>query len=228
MRIGIRLRAVRRWKSFREWLFRADSNHVIAVGTVAAAIAAIFYTGYAAKQLSVMRETLNHITSNDASSSTQTDKIVTASQDMESHLKQMVLDNKTMLSDSKEAIADTLNDNRREFAESLAQNREATGAATKQGGKTLDASIEAFRTDQRAWLTIMNVRLVAEPEVGNGLSIVFSIQNTGKTPAVDAMAKTWFGITFTDPIAPDWNSIIASPQRKFIVFPNTSRLPSSR
>src|SRR6266545_2296833 len=50
LRIGLICRRI------RDWLFRADSNHVIACATVVAAIAAIFYTCSAAQTLSVIRD----------------------------------------------------------------------------------------------------------------------------------------------------------------------------
>jgi hypothetical protein len=41
-----------------DWLFKTNSNHVIALATVVAAGAAIFYTHYAAAQLAVIRDQL--------------------------------------------------------------------------------------------------------------------------------------------------------------------------
>jgi len=50
-----------KYRIIRDWLFRRDSNHVIAFATVVAAFAAVFYTGYAAGQLRIMKGQLNEM-----------------------------------------------------------------------------------------------------------------------------------------------------------------------
>jgi hypothetical protein len=175
------------YSRFSKWLFIADSNHVIAVATVAAALIAFFYTRYEAKQLSVMQQTLEHSVNNDASTAVQTDKLVSASQQAELHLKQMVADNKQALADNKDAIEHTLRENRQELSTLLAQNRDADKVLAEQDRSALDATLKASQLDQRPWVYIVRWKLSEDPTANKEFTIILGPINTGKTPAFDLM-----------------------------------------
>jgi hypothetical protein len=79
----------------------------------------------------------------------------------------------------------------REVAESnLIQSREGVAKAERQSRDSLNASINASRLDQRAWVGVDIFK--AEPEiieVGKRTRLVLSFKNTGKTPARNIKAR---------------------------------------
>lgn len=97
---------------------------------------------------------------------TQTDKMISAAQKIESDLEAANAQN-------LEALRKT-----------LSQSQAATNASNSQSQKVLDATIEQARLDQRAWLTV---------EVGEKTgNFAVGIRNTGKTPAVNVTEVTAF------------------------------------
>lgn len=64
---------------------------------------------------------------------------------------------------------------------------DAAREGLKQGNASLDASIEASRTDQRAWLGIKTID--APTLVPNQKAVInFRIENSGRTPAIEVRA----------------------------------------
>ncbi len=53
----------------------------------------------------------------------------------------------------------------------------------QQADKSLKATIDEFRLDQRAWVSVSNVNATAE--IGKPLQIILGFTNTGRTPAKD-------------------------------------------
>ncbi len=97
----------------------------------------------------------------------------------------MVIDNKQMLSDNKQAITDALKDNREELAKTLRQNREALNASIEQGKTALQASVEQSRSDRRAWIAPKNAYLTEDIAVGKKISLEVQYMNVGREPALD-------------------------------------------
>src|ERR1035441_2681884 len=87
----------------------------------------------------------------------QTDKIIAAASLIESHQKQIVSDNKQILSDNRSALAESLAENRREIDLTIQQSRQAFETSERDIKRVLDASIEASRLDQRAWVGVIEV-----------------------------------------------------------------------
>jgi hypothetical protein len=127
-------------------------------------------------------------------SGTQTDKIIKAANLIEDHQKQMVKDNKQVLSDNRDALAGALTENRTELEAVLQQNREALErqtaalngqlAAIERARKTSES---ASRDDQRAWLGVGdNTYTIAETGPIDSSVIVL---NTGRSPALDIFCR---------------------------------------
>lgn len=118
---------------------------------------------------------------------TQTDKIIKAANLIEGHQKQMVTDNKQVLSDNKTALEGTLRENRNELGKMLQQNRDALEANIAQGKRVLDANIEASRGDQRAWLGASDntYTLAATGPIESSVTVT----NSGKSPAIDILCR---------------------------------------
>ena len=100
------------------------------------------------------------------------------------------------------------------------RNMAAMEASNQQSRAALDASIEASRNDQRAWLGIVDLRLEKEPIANEDMKITFTIQNTGKTPAVNVRSTELLAIQPTEPDVPDWSQITATSNA--IVFPGST------
>lgn len=113
----------------------------------------------------------------------QTDRLIATATAIESHQKQLVEDNKTNLTQNKAAIEATLKENRDEVTKLLAENQKALEANRKQGQSALDASVNASRLDQRAWIGFRQAdfHLAADAP----LAVTVHSINTGKTPALN-------------------------------------------
>jgi hypothetical protein len=124
----------------------------------------------------------------------------------------MVTDNKTALSDNRDAISNTLKENRDELAKALGQNRESLKASVDQGKAALDASINMSQANLRAWVGVVGVNTVggvADAESFGIQSVHIIIRNSGKTPALkmsgnccELVNRSW-----RDPI-PDYDAVI--------------------
>ncbi|MDR3572570.1 MAG: hypothetical protein P4L50_01795 [Anaerolineaceae bacterium] len=125
----------------------------------------------------------------------QTDKIISAANLIEDHQKQLVTDNKTVLGENREALANVLKENREELAKALQQNRDAlrvqTAAARDQSNAALQSAISIQRQteiSERPWMTIEASVLddLTYSVNGGRFAFHFVLRNTGITPAVHA------------------------------------------
>jgi len=66
-------------------------------------------------------------------------------------------------------------------------------SSVKQAGKALNASIEASRTDQRAWISVKEITVSKSLIVGSPVQVSVTAINTGKTPALN-MVVSDFGM----------------------------------
>jgi len=73
--------------------------------------------------------------------------------------------------------------------------------SVKKSGDALNASIEASRTDQRAWVGVKD-RIINPPSAENDGSVLIEITNTGKAPAlnvhISGIARREWGDSLTD------------------------------
>jgi len=97
----------------------------------------------------------------------------------------------------------------------------AMESAVGQAGKALNASIEAARTDQRAWFGIKEITLANPLAVGKPVNISILGLNTGKTPALElSMEEIRIGPSET---ARDRDLVIKGIDRE-VVAPNNTDL----
>lgn len=101
------------------------------------------------------------------------------------------------------------------------QTQEGIEASTQQNMATLDVNIEASRNDQRAWLGVTDFKLTKEPVIGEDTTVTFSIQNTGKTPALKVAVRTAMAIQSGEMGVPDWGLFGQTPTNA-ILFPGMS------
>lgn len=104
------------------------------------------------------------------------------------------------------------------------QNAIDNELSRQQSKAALDASIDASRTDQRAWLGVASPILPTEPEAGKPFRLTVTIKNVGRTPALDISFKSCAGFFFPlqtgiNPPACKWREI---PTRK---VPTTTEFP---
>src|ERR1035438_24270 len=155
---------------------------------------------------------------------TQTDKIIAAANLIESHQKQIVDDNKKILSDNRNALAESLAENRREIDLTIKQNRQAFEISERDIKRVLDASIEASRTDQRAWVGVIEVASPPELRQGTVLNSTVTISNQGKTPAYNVIQRAGFRIIKNgDQFDPEREVAASSPQTQGIIMPSGKR-----
>ena len=93
-------------------------------------------------------------------------------------------------------------------AEKMDAARTTSEAASK---KALDASIEASREEQRAWVVIKNVKLTKPLSTTDRAQVTIFVSNTGKTPALEEQLSC-MGVGFR--IEPLCNPI--SPEEHFV------------
>jgi hypothetical protein len=129
------------------------------------------------------------------SGGTQTDEIITAANGIKTAQDQLVLDNKQVLSDNRQALAEVLKENREELASALKQNRDALQTQTTASNGQLAAIQQQTEIGARPWLNISEVALAGGITInmkGEAQSAVHVVtQNIGKTPAraVSLMAE---------------------------------------
>jgi hypothetical protein len=141
------------------------------------------------------------------SASTQTDKIVTASQKIQTALE----------------TSNTQNQNA--LTQTLAQSKQAMDASNRQSKTALDTTIENSKLDERPWVGLKDFRCDActsDPGIptlnlGQGPMTVIEtvsinrlygiMENTGKTPAVKMIVDAiWTNLKASDPI-PDYDTL---------------------
>ena len=162
----------------------ADVQRKNLAATRVIALVTALYMCFAALQWWTMRNQLAEM----HGTGVQTDKLIAAANAISGHQKQMVDDNKTNLAQNEAAIEKALKENRDELAKLLGENHKALEANRVQGQSSLDASINASRLDQRAWIGVKATSVTAVE--GQPFSAKVEVTNTGKTPALDAHGFT--------------------------------------
>jgi hypothetical protein len=121
------------------------------------------------------------------SGSEQTNKIVTAAQNIQSALD-------TQNDRNQAALEKTFIENRRALRRNLRQGQESMEASNTQSKAALDTSIAASKLDQRAWVGVLDI-VPKEFTDTNGLvaSVVFF--NSGRTPARKVQVSAAFIIS---------------------------------
>jgi hypothetical protein len=145
------------------WLLRANSNHAIAVGTVVAAIAAIFYTCSANRQLAVMQATLREM---HTGSQTSTEQIWRAVDNLNWMASTMAWSQKQ----TEESMTNT-----------LAEMRRQTSAQAQQLALSARQEQRAV-TERAAHLIIENFDVVYSTN-NSKTTVVFDLFNDGNSTA---------------------------------------------
>jgi hypothetical protein len=174
------------------------ADRTIAVFTVLIFLTYITSDYFLWRQLQITARQLDQM----KGSSTQTDRLL---EKADSIAKSMDVAN----AQQKAALDETLDQNRDALARTLAQAKTA-----------LDASIAASRTDQRAWVGIVNLKLPKEPIAGQDITITYTLTNTGKTPALGISAKMGFFFRNAEPPSPDWSQVVIAGKGG-AAFPNS-------
>jgi len=99
--------------------------------------------------------------------------------------------------------------------------KEAMERSDRQSKAAIDASIEASRNDQRAWLTFSRFLLSEEPTADKEVAIDYWIINTGKTPAIDMYTQGTVWILPSEMIFP-FGELADHP--KIVVPPNAPNM----
>jgi ElaB/YqjD/DUF883 family membrane-anchored ribosome-binding protein len=100
----------------------------------------------------------------------QTDKIITASNLIEDHQKQLVADNRQVLEDNRLALDKSLGENRVELGKVLKQNREALQAQTGASNGQLEAVQQQTEISERPWIKITDAQTVGNGDIVPALS----------------------------------------------------------
>jgi ElaB/YqjD/DUF883 family membrane-anchored ribosome-binding protein len=158
------------WNALKE---TENTNRAIAIATIVIAIATVF-TWWEAH-----------------SGSKQTDKIIVAANAIKTDQNQLVLDNRQVLQDNRDALNATLKENRKEVSSILRENRASLKAQTQAAHEQSVAALQSALSIQqqtiiseRPWLSVdfepIRLRFV------NGMAALdsnLSITNVGKSIA---------------------------------------------
>jgi hypothetical protein len=109
----------------------------------------------------------------------------------------------------------------------LLQDRETLHATLAHSKASLDASIEASRLDQRAWLAVKEVRIESELALNEPLRYSINLVNTGKTPALDVRfveLRSGNNEATIDELAPPRDRGVVAPGNNIKVFGRSNRL----
>jgi hypothetical protein len=87
----------------------------------------------------------------------QTDRLIENARLIESHQKQMVLDNQNILKDNRTALDAALKENRDELAKALKDNRDAAAANSKQLARMAGASEKSAEAANESLVTLLPV-----------------------------------------------------------------------
>jgi hypothetical protein len=60
---------------------------------------------------------------------------------------------------------------------------EQTDTAVKLSKENAESSTNQFRLDQRAWISVEEMRLLEDVKAGNRFNLAIELKNVGKTPA---------------------------------------------
>ena len=121
------------------------------------------------------------------------------------------------------------------FANKTAANaaKTAAGAAVMQvgiAGRSLDAAIQQFHLEQRAWVSVPRFILDREPTENGSITVLCVLVNSGKTPALNTRDQFRLSIRPDQPAEPDWTKakisapLVLPPE----VSPNSFWIPAKQ
>ncbi|HMD77670.1 MAG TPA: hypothetical protein VKG86_09875 [Terracidiphilus sp.] len=118
---------------------------------------------------------------------TQTDQIINAANGIKTAQGQLVSDNKQVLADNRQALAEVLQENREELANALQQNRDALQSQTAASNGQLAAIQQQTEVSERPWIAVYGAAMVGPITISSAgeVSTVIHLaaRNIGKTPA---------------------------------------------
>ena len=200
-------------KLLQRWRQTSIHNQGLVLTGVLVAAGTIIYAAAAIVQIYIMNK-------NAKDSSAQVESLVgTTNEAIKAAVKASSESLNKSIDQNKDALGAALAQSKNSLEASIAQGKASMEASTAQSKTALDVSIEASRNDQRAWLSIGNLRVVKEPVIGEMFSVVYSISNSGKTPAMRATTKNQLSFAYGEPTAPDWNTI--NSISRSVIFPAT-------
>jgi hypothetical protein len=151
-------RRFRRYAAPRiSWLFNINSNHIIAIATVCAAFATGIYAVYARGQWKAMSDTLEQMKVSSQQTAIQTSDLLHEAQTM------------------SDALVTSNDQNTKALEQTLIQSRAA-----------IESSRKAQEIDQRAWISVEQMKITSQIQMGETLVLELSYKNSGKTPARSA------------------------------------------
>jgi hypothetical protein len=96
-----------------------------------------------------------------------------------------------------------------------------------QASASLNATVEQFHLDQRAWLGVTEVQTPPELHEGTLLNSTISIVNSGKTPAFNVIQRAGYRIIKAgDEFDPAREVSLSTPFRQGIILSNAKRMLS--
>jgi hypothetical protein len=210
---------IRMWRQFTNWWtdpYRRRGNfpeHLTVVVSVVIAVIAFFQWGVYRQQKRIME-----------GAGAQTQKLIDAA-NIQACAAQKIADASDRNADAAESFsksAEAIN-NQTGLAvdkfDRIAKASEESIRATQKAAKdALDASVEASRTDQRAWVSVdVKIAVNSQPR---GFEITF--MNTGKTPALDISTPSHY---FSAYVPATKERLMKQPEPSLIpVPPNASPL----
>ncbi len=85
---------------------------------------------------------------------------------------------------------DKLSEQVTQFSRAAAAAEQSNKITQKNAQRALQASIDNSRLDERPWVLPTRFDLSAEPEEDKPITIRITVQNTGKTPALDQISRS--------------------------------------
>jgi hypothetical protein len=104
--------------------------------------------------------------------------------------------------DKAETISENIKKTAEQMQRSVAQAELSARQSGMQAQRALDASISAFRIDQRPWALPQAFTLSAEPEVAKQFTVQIAVANSGKTPAMDVIPHSQSGLIYSCSMMP--------------------------
>jgi hypothetical protein len=105
----------------------------------------------------------------------------------------------------------------KEAADAAKQNASTAAAQTELANKSLQATIDNFHLEQRAWVGPLVIN--AEMVIGKPLIVAAKFKNTGRTPAINVI-PAGFLQPVTEGYAPDFTMKTTGPQTRTVMPPD--------
>jgi hypothetical protein len=98
--------------------------------------------------------------------------------------------------------------------------KNSLAASNGQSKAALEATVESSHRDQRAWVTFSGFKLSGEPELNTGVTVTITVNNTGKTPALEFVNQS--NLLFLNVEPPGTNfALPTNPRSRAMVAPGT-------